>query len=144
MTVNSYTPEKQSPSFSGPINQLTPPTTDATAGNVTYTAAQILSGIILRDTSSSARADVFPAAASIVPKIEGAQVGSALRFLLRNTSVGAGSITLTAGTGTTIKGKTNVIAYLTQEEFILVVTALGDSNGMGATCDIYTMGYATF
>ena len=48
-----------------PFFQLTA-TTVTTAADVTYTAAQLKTGLILRDPNGGARADLFPTAASLL------------------------------------------------------------------------------
>jgi len=136
--VVDYVPTKQYPSFSAIINQNEPPT-KLTGGSKTLTAAQIMTGIILHDTSSGAATDTLDTAANIIPAIEGAAVGSTIRFLIRNTSAGAGTITVAAGTGGTAKG-TLSIPYLQQMEFLLNVTAVGAT----PTYDLYAMGVVTF
>lgn len=97
------------------------PTVNAVAAAVTFTAAELLSGIVLRDTLSSARADLLPTAANLVAAINGCQVGTSFRTLIRNTSAGAGSITLTVNTGATISG-TAVVVFQQQKELQIVIT----------------------
>lgn len=67
------------------------PTTINTAGNVTYTAAQILSGILVRDTNGGARSDTLPTAALLVAAITNPQVGDVLRCAI----IGGGAAILT-------------------------------------------------
>ena len=139
--VVDFVPQKQYPSFSTIINQSMLSTVGTITGGtttVTITAAQVLSGLILHDTSSQPLADVLPTAALLVPAIEGAQIGSTSRFLLRNTSAGAGTITVSAGTGGTAHG-TLSIPYLQQMEFLLRVSAVDTP-----TYDLYPMGVVTF
>lgn len=72
------------------------PTAINTAGNVTYTAAQILTGIIVRDTNGGARSDTLPTAALLVAALTpGAQVGD----ILSCTIVGGGAAILTVLVG---------------------------------------------
>jgi len=97
------------------------PTVNAVAAAVTYTAAEVLSGFLLRDALSSARADLLPTAAAIVAAINGCMVGTAFRTVIRNTGAGAGSITLTTNTGLTLSG-TMVIVFQQQKELMFVVT----------------------
>lgn len=139
--VIDFAPTKQYPSFSGIVNQKNTVTTKTGAG-VTLTYAEILGGIILHDTSSGAVNDTLPTAALLIPQIEGVEVGSTVRFFIRNTSVGAGTLTLLAGTGGTITGTTSssAIPYLQQEEFLLVVTAVGPT----PTYTVYGMGIQVF
>lgn len=139
--VTDYVPQKQYPSFSTVINQKTTLTTITGAG-VTLTPAQLLGGLILHDTSSGAVNDTLPTAALMIPAIEGAEVGSWFRFLIRNTSAGAGTLTLLAGTGGTVTGTTSssAIPYLQQEEFLLRVTAIGAA----PTYTVYGLGIVVF
>lgn len=84
-----------------PVYSLTP-VTDATAGNVTYTIAQLLDGLILRDPNGGARSDVTPTAALMVAGVTNAAVNDCFEFLLINTANGAETVTLTAGNGVTL------------------------------------------
>jgi hypothetical protein len=97
------------------------PTPEAGAGAVTYTVAEILSGLLNRDALSAAKADVLPTAAAIVAGINGCQVGTSFRTILRNTGAAAGSITLTTNTGLTLAG-TMVVAFQNFQELLFVVT----------------------
>jgi hypothetical protein len=97
------------------------PTVNAVAAAVTYSVAEILSGLLLRDALSAARADLLPAAAAIVAAINGCQVGTSFRTWIRNTGAGAGSITLTTNTGLTLSG-TVAIVFQQQKELLFVVT----------------------
>ena len=138
--VVDFVPTKQYPSFSGLINQTLTVSALTAGQSNTITYAQVLGGIINHNTSSSAYTDTLPTAALLVPEIEGVEVGSTIRFLIRNTSAGAGTITVAVGTGGTSKGNTLTIPYLTQMEFLLVVTAVGAT----PTYDLYPMGNQTF
>jgi hypothetical protein len=97
------------------------PTVNAVAAAVTYSVAEILSGLLLRDALSAARADLLPTAAAIVAAINGCQVGTSFRTWIRNTGAGAGSITLTTNTGLTLSG-TVAIVFQQQKELLFVVT----------------------
>jgi hypothetical protein len=97
------------------------PTVNAVAAAITISVAELLSGFLLRDTLSSARADLLPTAASLVAAINGCMVGCSFRTFIRNTSAGAGSITLTANTGATISG-TAAIVFQQQKELLIVIT----------------------
>jgi hypothetical protein len=99
-------------------------TTDATAGVRTYTAAELIGGMILRDPSGGARSDVLPTAAQIVGAITGCIVGSAFEFTIRNTADNAETITITLGAGVTLSG-TMTIAQNNSKKFLAVVTDVG-------------------
>jgi hypothetical protein len=99
------------------------PTPEAGVGNVTYTVAEILSGLLNRDALSAAKSDVLPTAAAIVAGINGCQVGTSFRTILRNTGAGAGSITLTTNTGLTLIG-TMVVPFQSLQELLFVVTSV--------------------
>lgn len=87
--------------FSGPIqgDALPAAATNATAGAVTLTAAEILGGIVVVDCAGAGRTYTLPTAALLVAAIPGAQVGDVVRCLIVNGSDAAESITLAAGSG---------------------------------------------
>lgn len=99
-------------------------TTDATAGNKTYTAAEFLGGMILRDPAGGNRNDVSPTAALLVAGFSGAGAGSSFEFTIRNTADAAETITLTAGDGVTLSG-TMTIAQNNSKRFLAVFTDVG-------------------
>jgi hypothetical protein len=111
-------------------------TTDATAGNLTYTAAMLLGGLILRNTNGSNRSDVTPTAALLLAAMKNANqpaiVGSSFEFTIRNTAGAAETITVTAGTGVTLSG-TMTIAQNNSKRFLVVVTSQ-------TTVTIYSLG----
>lgn len=111
-------------------------TTDTTAGVVTYTAAELLGGFILRDPNGGARSDVSPTALLIIAAIENFQIGSSFEFTIRNTADAAEEITLTAGTGVTLSG-TMTIGQNDSKRFLVVVTA-------ATTVTIYSLGTVVF
>jgi len=96
-------------------------TTDATAGARTYTAAELIGGLILRDPAGGNRSDVTPTAALIVAGIAGAIVSSSFEFTIRNTADAAETITVTAGAGITLSG-TMTIAQNNSKRFLAVCT----------------------
>lgn len=75
------------------------PTQIATAGAATYTAAQILAGIVLRDPAGAGRTDVLPTAALLVGALRGEEIGDVIKFVLCNQADANETITLTAGSG---------------------------------------------
>lgn len=119
--MNTYAPTTNYARLSTLAYPTVTPTVNAVAAAVTYSVAEILSGLILRDALSSARADLLPTAAAVVAAIEGCQVGTSFRFWIRNTGAGAGSITVTTNTGNTLSG-TVAIVFQQMKEFMAVVT----------------------
>jgi hypothetical protein len=99
-------------------------TTLATAGAVTFTIAQLLGGIILRDPAGAARADLLPAPAAVVAGIAGCVVGSSFEFTIRNTADQAETITVTANGLSTVSG-TATIDQNNSKRFLGVVTNIG-------------------
>jgi hypothetical protein len=75
------------------------PISDATAGARTYTAAEILAGIIVRDPNGASRSDVLPTAALLVAAITRPAVGDVVKCLIVNGADAAETITIGAGTG---------------------------------------------
>lgn len=120
-----------------PFFQLTA-TTVSTAGAVTYTAAQLKTGLILRDPNGAARADLFPTAANLLTAVPGAIVGTSFIVTIRNTADAAETITMTTNTGLTLSG-TMTIAQNEQKSFLVTFTNVGT-----AAVTIYSMGSVTF
>jgi hypothetical protein len=95
----------------GPVIQNTPPPASVgTAGAASYTGAQFVGGIIVRNPNGSSRADVLPTAADMVATMSGpgiggqanaARIGDTLWCLITNGSPFASNftITVTAGAG---------------------------------------------
>lgn len=115
-------------------------TVEATAGAVTYTAAVIKGGIILRDPNGAGRADLFPTAANLVAALPSCPVGTTFRVLIRNTADAAETITMTTNTGLTLSG-TMTIAQNQQRQFIVRLTNV--TSGAEAVT-IYSRGAETF
>ena len=119
------------PSLGTLIGQTTV-TTDGTAGPLTYTAAQLLGGLILRDPNGGARSDVTPDATDIIAAMAQAGAGNSFEFAIRNTADAAETITVTAGAGVTLSG-TMTIAQNNSKRFLCVVTG-------ATTVTIYSLG----
>lgn len=141
--ITDYTPSIQSPAFSGQINEVIN-IANLGAGAQTLKSAAILGGFIIGVPTAAANYTT-DTAANIVAAIQGAQVGSAIQFTLRNKSAGANTITLVGGAGVTINaGDTATVAQNNQKTFLAVVTALPDAYGNGAAVTIYSMGTVVF
>jgi hypothetical protein len=97
-------------------------TTDGTAGAITYTAASLVGGLILRDPAGGNRSDVTPTAALLSAALGGAKAGDSFEFTIRNTADGNETITVTAGTGCTLSG-TMTIAQNNTKRFLVVFTS---------------------
>lgn len=81
------------------VDQAVVPTCITTAGAATYTAAQVLGGIIWRDPAGAGRTDVLPTAALLVAAMIEEQVGDCIDVLVVNEADENETITLSAGTG---------------------------------------------
>jgi hypothetical protein len=75
------------------------PTSVATAGAATITAAMILSGIYVRDCAGAGRTDTLSTAALLVAALTDPRVGDTLRLYIINGSDAAETLTIAAGTG---------------------------------------------
>lgn len=98
--------------------------TITTGGASTYTAAQILGGLILRDPAGADRSDVTPTAALLATQVKNPIVGTSFDFVVRNTADAFEVITLTAGSGVTLSGKVT-ISRGESRRFIAIFTAVG-------------------
>lgn len=96
------------PLLGGTYSTTFTPVTITTAGAVTYTAAQFLAGLILRDPNGADRTDVSPTAAQLIAAMPGATIGQSFQFDLVNTADASETITMSGGTGVTIAGTTTV------------------------------------
>ncbi len=121
-----------SPQGAGTLIGQTTASTISTAGDVTFTAAQVLGGLILRDPAGAGRADLVPTAANIIAALSQAGVGNSFEFTIRNTADGAETITVTTNTGITLSG-TMTIAQNNSKRFLAVVTG-------STTVTIYSLG----
>lgn len=124
------------PAINDAVARATTVTTDNTAGARTYTAAELVGGLILRDPAGGARNDVTPTAAQIVAAIAGAIVGSSFEFTIRNTADANETITVTAGAGVTLSG-TMTIAQNNSKRFLAVCTNV---TGSSEAVTIYSLG----
>lgn len=124
------------PAIADSVQSFTTVTTKDTAAAVTYSAAELVGGLILRDPNGSARSDVTPTAAQIVGAITGAIATSSFEFTIRNTADASETITLTAGTGVTLSG-TMTIAQNNSKRFLAVVTDAGSGT---EAVTIYSLG----
>lgn len=70
-----------------------------TAGAATYTAAQLVGGVIVRDPNGAGRTDTLDTAANLVAAVPGATVGDIIDVLIVNGADAAEAITLQAGAG---------------------------------------------
>jgi hypothetical protein len=141
MPIKSFTPSQNNPVFASPIYELVTVSTIADAGAHTYTVAELMGGLINRDCNGASRSDVTPTAAALVAALpDGRTVGRSFRLHVRNTSSGAYTITLTAGTGITLSG-TMTIAQNNGKDFRVYVTN-GASGSEAVT--IYSLGTVVF
>lgn len=123
----SLTPARANPHINTPLVQNfggpTGPFTTNTAGALTYTVPQLLTGWIRRDTNGAARTDTLPTAAQLVAGYPGLAVNDGFDFNLRNTSSGAFAVTLAVGAGGTLDAaSTATVAQLNTKIFRILMT----------------------
>lgn len=113
-----------------------------TAGNVTYLASDLLQPLILRDCNGASRTDTTPTAQQLLDALtvngRPPVAGHCWRFFLRNTSGGAFTPTVTAGTGVTLSG-TPGVAQSNCKEFLVVINTISPP-----AVTIYSLGTAIF
>jgi ABC-type arginine transport system ATPase subunit len=98
--------------------------TITTASAVTFTAAQVVGKMILRDPNGAGRSDLLPTVASLYTEL-GSPInaaGASFDFTIRNTADAAETITLTTNTGWTLSG-TMTIAQNNSKTFRVVFTS---------------------
>lgn len=116
---------------------MTTVSTVTTAGAATYTAAQLLGGLIKRDPAGAGRSDVTPTATLLIAGIPGVKVGDSFVFTIINDADAAETITVTAGSGVTLSG-TMTIAQSNAKAFQAVVTGVATP-----AVTVYSLGTVT-
>lgn len=111
-------------------------TTKTTAGAVTYTAAEVKGGLILRDPNGGNRSDIFPTASELYETFGRPKVGQTFKLHIRNTADAAETITMTTATGLTLSG-TMTIAQNNAKDFVGVFTS-------STAVTIYSLGTVVF
>ena len=131
----------QDPRFQSVVMPMIIPVNIATAGNVTYTTTQLLSGWIIRDGNGGARTDTLPSAAAMVEAVQGAQIGTSFEFEVRNSTATAVAITLAAGAGGTFSPPGSSVAQNNTRTYLFSFTnvTLGQE-----TYTVYSRGTAPF
>lgn len=119
----------------GIVISKTTATTKTTAGAVTYTAAEIVGGLILRDPNGAGRTDIVCSAAEMYAAM-GSPVkfsGASFEFTIRNTADAAETITMGGTpTGITYSG-TMTIAQNNSKRFLWV-------QNTASTATVYSIG----
>ena len=91
------------------IKTITPPSQITTADVVTFSMANMLKQIIFRDPAGANRADIFDTAANIVSGMPGtAAVGDTFEVVIVNDADADETITISAQTNLTLKGKLTI------------------------------------
>lgn len=125
---------------SAPNLGFTTVTTINTAGAASYTAAQVLGGLINRDPNGGARTDVLPAADALVAAIPGAVVGTSFLCHIRNTADAAEALGWNAGTGGTFADT----ATITQKQNAILLFLLTNVTGGTEAYTAYIVSTGTF
>lgn len=101
-------------------------TSKATAGAVTLTAAEVLSGIVVADCAGAGRTYTLPTAALLVAAVPQAKVGDLLRLKVVNGSDAAETITIAEGSGggfdTNQTSSSRVIPQNTSKDLLIRLT----------------------
>lgn len=136
VTLNSYTDQAvkttSTPSFVGSkatgaalggfVREVTVGDYSAVDADQTYTAANILGGLIRRDTMTSDRTDTLPTAADFVAALTAPQVGEMYEFTVHNEDA-AQTITLASGAGGTdvASATMRIVAVSSSKRFGIVL-----------------------
>lgn len=130
-TVNAGSKDQWHKAFRH-ISKADAPTLISTAGAATYTAAQVLAGLLLRDPASASRTDVLPTAALLVAALRGEEIGDVIRCKIINCADAAEVISLTAGSGGALStdvpaGNFDIAQNITKEIFIRLTGVVAGS-----------------
>ena len=112
--------------------------TIVTAGAATYTAKDLLSGVILRDPTGASRTDVLPTCTLIAASFPGICSGSSLDFIIRNTADADEIITLTVGAGMTAYSGTILTISRSETGHFTLLFAVSAAGVV--TADLYRTG----
>lgn len=125
----------------GHVFPLTTVTTEATADDITYTAAQIIGGYIIRDPAGAARTDTTATAALICAAITGCMVGTTVEFSVRNNDGGAAeTITVAGGANVTASGTMTITTGQVKKFFVIFTNVTGGSEAAA----LHSMGTSTW
>lgn len=117
----------------GVVRDFRAVTAVTTEAAVTYTAAQVLTGLIVRSADITARTDVLPTAADLVAGMPGVQAGSSFWLMFDRGAAAGATITLNgASTGVTYGGGC-ATALATADGMVVLIT-ITSSTAYRATC----------
>lgn len=119
------------------ISKLTK-TNITTAGAATWTAAQMLGGLITRDPAGAARTDTTDTAANIVGAVPGAKVGDVIMLVVVNTADAAEVLTIAGGSGVTMVPSS---VTPTQNEMAVLFIRLDNVTAASEAVTIYALAY---
>jgi hypothetical protein len=126
----------QDPRFGSVVFFTVVPASIAADANQTLTTAQVLGGLILRPSLSTARTDTLPSAAAMCEAVQGCYSGLAFNFTVAPTG---GTLTIAVGAGGTAVG-TMSCATTAVKEYLFVF----NNCGIGTeTYTVYSLGTAT-
>jgi hypothetical protein len=111
----------QDPRFSSLVYQTRIKTPITPTTGVTYTAAQIQSGFILRSGPTGAVTDTLPSAAAICAAIQGPFVNLSFEFRVRNISTGSLNFAVGAGGTPPVQG-TFSCATVSDKMLLIILT----------------------
>ena len=115
-------------------------TTVVTAGAATYTAKELLCGLILRDPTGASRTDVLPTCTLIAASFPGICSGSSLDFAIKNTADADEVVTITVGAGMTAGSGTS--ATINRGETANYTLIFAVSAAGVVTADLYRLSTA--
>lgn len=122
-----------------PLLSLRSATAITTAGAATWTAANLLSSLVLRNCSGSSRTDTLPSAASLVAALPGVTAGQSFWVVVRNTSTAAETLTLSMGSGGTASGTMTV----QQNTSRLLLVVIDNATTSSEAYTVYSVGSLT-
>lgn len=117
--------------------------TITTAGAGSYSAANLLGGLIRRNPNGASRTDTIAAAADIVAAINAVtssvSVGDSVRTIVSNTATADELITLAGGTGITLSPTDIYINPGQNKELLVVLTNVGSGTEAATVYDLDTL-----
>ncbi len=125
--------------FRGKLTSGRTRTLVTTDGNVAYTAAQVLSGTINRGGMTDNRVDTIAAAADIVALLPQCTDNlTSFQFIVRNANSTAKTVTLSQGTGNSLKPSDNLVLNQNTVRVFNVLVTNCSTPALTIDCDSYS------
>lgn len=133
--------------FSSIIFETVIPASITVDANASWTAAQLLSGFVIRSGQSAARVDTLPSAAALCQAIQGCFANLSFSVRIRNGAAAANNVSIQPGAGGTFQAGNGPSAapwVVAQNSDRMIRVVLTNTNIGQEAYTVYATGYGTF